>query len=151
MARNSAVIVFCLMVLSACASRSQGPYNRGVEQYGIGHVDRCIEDYRQAIELHPADPRPKFNLAVVYQDQGELEKAEGLYREIVTADPGFAPAWSNLASIMEKRGLTDEAQKLHLLAMKADGGGCASACSVRFFSLKTGTKRGSREGLRKVA
>lgn len=138
MARNSALIVVCLLVLWACASGPQNPYNRGVEQYGIGHVARCIEDYRQAIELHPADLRPKFNLAVIYQDEGKPEKAERLYEEIVKQDPGFAPAWSNLASILEKRGLAEEAQKLHLRAMQADGGGCASACQFGFFLLRQG-------------
>ncbi|MDR3554578.1 MAG: tetratricopeptide repeat protein [Syntrophobacteraceae bacterium] len=137
MARNSALIVVFLLFVSGCASGPEIPYNRGVEQYGMGHVDRSREDYRQAIALHPADPRPKFNLAVIYQDQGKLDKAERLYREIIEQSPGFSPAWSNLASIMEKRGLTGEAQTLHLRAIKADGA-CATACQYGFFLLRQG-------------
>ena len=140
MGRNSAVIFVCLMFLSACASGPGGPYNRGVEQYGIGHVGRCVEDYRRAIALNPADPRPKFNLAVIYQDEGKFGEAEKLYREIIGRDPGVAPAWSNLASIMEKRGLADEARTLHRAAMKADGGSCSSACQFGFFLLRQGRK-----------
>ncbi|MDR3570308.1 MAG: tetratricopeptide repeat protein [Syntrophobacteraceae bacterium] len=139
MARNSALLVVCLLVLSACASGSEGPYNRGVEQYGIGHVGRCVKDYRQAIAQRPDDPRPKFNLAVIYQDEGKLREAENLYEELVARAPGFSPAWSNLASIMEKRGLVDRAERMHRRAMKADGG-CAEGCQYGFFLLRQGRK-----------
>jgi Tfp pilus assembly protein PilF len=138
MAKNSVLILVFLLGLCACASGPETTYNQGVEQYAMGHVESCIKEYRQAIVLHPEDPRPKFNLAVIYQDQGRLEEAENLYREITRQDPGFSAAWSNLAAIAEKRGGISEAQKLHLRAMQADGGSCALASQFGFFLLRQG-------------
>lgn len=136
MGRNSAFILACLILLSACASGGAGPYNRAVEAYCLGRLSESIESYRQAIILSPSDPRPKFNLAVIYQDQGKLEEAERLYRTIVEHNPGFAPAWSNLASIQEKRGQADEAEKSHRRAMEADRDGCATASQFGYFLLR---------------
>jgi tetratricopeptide (TPR) repeat protein len=102
----------------------------------MGHVGECIEAYREAIILDSSDPRPKFNLAVIYQDQGKLEEAERLYRTIVEKVPGFAPAWSNLASILEKRGQVDEAEKYHRRALEADGDSCAAASQYGYFLLR---------------
>ncbi len=136
MGKNSAFILACLILLSACASRGADPYNRAVEDYCMGRLSESVESYSQAIILSPSDPRPKFNLAVIYQDQEKLEEAERLYRTIVEHNPGFAPAWSNLASIQEKRGQTDEAEKSHRRAMEADPDSCAAASQFGYFLLR---------------
>jgi tetratricopeptide (TPR) repeat protein len=102
----------------------------------MGHINVSVESYKQAIILNPSDPQPKFNLAVIYQDQEKLEEAERLYKIIVEHDPGFAPAWSNLASIQEKRGQADEAEKSHRRAMEADPDGCAPASQFGYFLLR---------------
>ena len=136
MGRNSALILACLIVLSACASGGTDPYNRAVEDYCMGHLSESVESYKQAIILNASDPRPAFNLAVIYQDQEKLEEAERLYRTIVVRNPGFAPAWSNLASIQEKRGQTDEAEKSHRRALEADRDGCAAASQFGYFLLR---------------
>src|SRR5208337_2600600 len=102
----------------------------------MGRLSESVESYKQAIILNPSDPQPKFNLAVIYQDQEKLEEAERLYRTIVVRNPGFAPAWSNLASIQEKRGQTDEAEKSHRRALEADRDGCAAASQFGYFLLR---------------
>jgi tetratricopeptide (TPR) repeat protein len=136
MGRNSAFILACLILLSACASGGADPYNRAVEDYCMGRLSESVESYKQAIILSPSDPRPEFNLAVIYQDQEKLEEAERLYRKIVERNPGFAPAWSNLASIQEKRGQADEAEKSHRRAIEADRDGCAAASQFGYFLLR---------------
>ena len=135
MGKSRAFILACLFLVSACASQG-GPYNRAVESYGMGHIGECVDAYNQAIGANPSDLKPKFNLAVIYQDQGKLEEAEKLYRTIVKQEPGFAPAWSNLASIEEKQGLADEAEKSHRRAMEADRDGCAAASQFGYFLLR---------------
>ena len=136
MGRNSAFILACLVLLSACASREADPYNRAVEDYCMGRLSESIESYKQAIVLNPSDPQPKFNLAVIYQDQGKLDEAERLYKKIIERNPDFAPAWSNLASIQEKRGQADEAEKSHRRALEADLDGCAAASQFGYFLLR---------------
>ena len=115
-----------------------------------GASSESVEAYKQAIILNPSDPRPKFNLAVIYQDQGKLEEAEKLYREIVEQNPGFAPAWSNLASIQEKRGQADEAEKSHRRAMEADRDGCAAASQFGYFLLRARRRDEAARGLRTI-
>ncbi len=136
MGSNSAFILACLIFLSACASGGADPYNRAVENYCMGHINESVESYKQAIILNPSDPQPKFNLAVIYQDQEKLDEAESLYKTIVEHDPGFAPAWSNLASIQEKRGQANEAEKSHRRALEADPDGCAPASQFGYFLLR---------------
>ncbi|MGO9416236.1 MAG: tetratricopeptide repeat protein [Syntrophobacteraceae bacterium] len=136
MGSNSVFILVCLIVLSACASGGTDPYNRAVEDYCMGRLSESVESYKQAIILNPSDPRPEFNLAVIYQDQGKLEEAERLYRTILERNPGYAPAWSNLASIQEKRGQADEAEKSHQRALEADRNGCAAASQFGYFLLR---------------
>jgi tetratricopeptide (TPR) repeat protein len=136
MGRNSAFILACLILLSACASGGADPYNRAVEDYCMGRLSESVEFYKQAIILNPSNPLPKFNLAVIYQDQEKFEEAERLYRTIVEHNPGFAPAWSNLASIQEKRGQADEAEKSHRCAIEADRDGCAAASQFGYFLLR---------------
>jgi tetratricopeptide (TPR) repeat protein len=103
----------------------------------MGHIDECVDAYREAIVADPSDLHAKFNLAVICQDRGKSDEAEALYRKIVEQDPGFAPAWSNLASIREKSGLSDEAEKLHRRAMEADRDGCAAASQFGYFLLRS--------------
>ena len=98
-----------------------------------GHLSQSVKTYEQAVILDPSNPKPKFNLAVIYQDQGRLEEAEKLYGAIVDKDPGVAPAWSNLASIQENRGHTDEAEKSHRRAMLADPNGWSRQASSAIF------------------
>ncbi len=136
MGKNNALILACLIFLSACASGGGNPYNRAVEDYNMGHIGQCCDAYRQAIVLSPSHPRPRFNLAVIYQDQGKSKEAEELYREVVNQNPGFAPAWSNLASILEDRGQPGEAETLHRRAMEADRDGCAAASQFGYFLLR---------------
>lgn len=131
----SALVLACLIFLSACASTG-GPYNRAVEDYCMGRLCESVDSYKQAIILNPSDPRPKFNLAVIYQDQEKLDEAQRLYNTIVEHHPDFAPAWSNLASIHEKRGQAEEAEKYHRRAMEADRNGCAAASQFGYFLLR---------------
>jgi Tfp pilus assembly protein PilF len=140
MGRTSVFILAFLIFLSACASGRMDPYNRAVEDFSMGRVSESVEAYKQAIVLKPSDPRPKFNLAVIYQDEGKLVEAERLYREIAEQDTGFAPAWSNLAAIQEKRGQADEAEKSHRRALEADREGCAAACQFGYFLLRADRK-----------
>lgn len=136
MVRNNALILACLILVSACASAGNDPYNRAVENYSMGHMSECVDAYGQAISLNPSDPKPRFNLAVIYQDQGKLDEAERLYRAIVERTPGFAPAWSNLAAILERRGMADEAEKFHRRAINEDRDGCAAASQFGFFLMR---------------
>ena len=129
-------LLACLIFLSACASGGGTLTTGPLKITAWGTSCESVEAYKQAIILNPSDPRPKFNLAVIYQDQGKLDEAERLYKTIVEHNPDFAPAWSNLASIQEKRGQAEEAEKYHRRAMEADRDGCAAASQFGYFLLR---------------
>ncbi|MEM5786970.1 MAG: tetratricopeptide repeat protein, partial [Syntrophobacteraceae bacterium] len=120
MGKSKALLLIGVLLISVggCASGGSDPYSRAVEHYGRGRINESISEYQHAIRQNPANPLPRFNLAVIYQDQGRLDEAEKLYRSIVSQHPEFASAWSNLASIQEKRGDNTGAEESYRLAVE---------------------------------
>jgi tetratricopeptide (TPR) repeat protein len=60
---------------------------------------RAIEEQRGAIAAEPANPRPYYNLALLYRMQGKQDEAVALLLEAVRLDATFAPAHVGLAEI----------------------------------------------------
>jgi len=92
----------------------------------------------EAIRANPDDPKPKFNMAVIFQDQGRVEEAEAIYRAILDRNPGYAPAWSNLASVQEKRGQADAAEKSYRRALEVDRDNPWAASQFGYFYFRAG-------------
>ncbi len=138
MAKSSSLIFLAACLLLAGCASSGGPYERAVEQYGRGHIDESVSQYRQAARETPLDPRPKFNLAVIYQDEGRLDEAEKLYRQILEKHSDYSPAWANIASIQERRGRAVEAEKSYRRALEADRDNPWTASQFGFFLLRAG-------------
>lgn len=127
-----------LLAVSGCASGGSDPFGRGVEHYAGGRINDSMDAYRQAMLLDPADPRPRFNLAVLYQDRGRFEEAEALYRSILAKHPEYAHAWANLASIEEKRNQPHAAEKFYRRAVDADKDDAWTASQYGYFLLRAG-------------
>ena len=115
--KNIASLIVSLLMgtlfSQACVNRPltvESHFNRGVELYDQGHYAEAIEEYKLALRKDPADTFSKYNLAVVYQDQGKLEPAVRLYREILeqTEDTNSR---INLAAIHHAQGENDEAYR----------------------------------------
>ncbi len=94
-------------------------YNRGVELYDQGKYADAVEEYKLALRENPDDTFAKYNLAVVYQDQGKLDKAGALYREVLetTEDTNSR---INLAAIHYTRSDIDSAIKELKTALDAN-------------------------------
>ena len=72
----------------------------------------ALEEYK-AIHLYTADfPGGRFNLGVMYANEGELEKAAQSYREALKIDGLFYMAKVNLAMVYAQQGKSDEAERL---------------------------------------
>jgi tetratricopeptide (TPR) repeat protein len=72
----------------------------------------ALEEYK-AIHLYTADfPGGRFNLGVMYANEGELEKAAQSYREALKIDGLFYMAKVNLAMVYAQQGKTEEAERL---------------------------------------
>ncbi|MBI3667166.1 MAG: tetratricopeptide repeat protein [Acidobacteria bacterium] len=60
---------------------------------------REIEEQQAAIAADPSNPRPYYNLALLYRMQWKKDEALGLLLEAVRLDPAFVPAHVALAEI----------------------------------------------------
>ena len=90
------VLLFCAGVvfnLASCASgvpeKDVAPlyYNLGNAYFELGELDRAVESYLKAIELDESLARASFNLAKVYVEKNQLDKASRILEELLTEDP----------------------------------------------------------------
>ena len=56
------------------------------------------------------DTRRSQNLATVYTDMGDLERAEGEWREVVRAMPDCRPGWRGLSEVLLRTARYQEVQ-----------------------------------------
>jgi protein O-mannosyl-transferase len=73
--------------------------NYGVELMRAGRADEAKIHFERSMELSPYWWTPPNNLGVVYQRQGDLEKAKELYRLAISNGDYFL-AYENLAAIL---------------------------------------------------
>ena len=58
------------------------------------------EEAAEVLSLDPSNKYTRFNLAVLEQNAGYIDKAISLYQEALRQDPNFAPAEHNMEFIM---------------------------------------------------
>lgn len=68
--------------------------------------------YQRTLLAGGISARMCVNLATIYSQQGEKEKAERLLRKVLLADPSYLVAQNNLAGLLSARGEKTEAAKL---------------------------------------
>lgn len=101
----------------------QGYYHsqRGLLYLDWYQMDKALEDFRQAIELHPGNWSAYNNTGVCYKYLGEFEKAiEALKLSAANLDPekpNVLP-YSNMADCYEARGMFEEAVQCYLEGLK---------------------------------
>jgi Flp pilus assembly protein TadD len=91
----------------ACAddpTYDQPHYYRGVVYRTQHHLTAARNEFETAIRLNPKNARAFGNLAVVFLDLGELDRAEKNIREAVRLDPTDALARETLEEILQLRG-----------------------------------------------
>jgi tetratricopeptide (TPR) repeat protein len=64
---------------------------------------RAIEEQQAAVAADPVNPRPYYQLALLYRMQGRQDEALGLLLEAIRLDSAFAPAHVALAEIYAVR------------------------------------------------
>lgn len=73
--------------------------NYGVELFRANRIDEARPHFEKSIELKPEWWTSYSNLGVIYQREGELEKAKELYRQSI-ANGDYYLAYENLAGLM---------------------------------------------------
>ena len=77
-------------------------FEKGVGFAQAGQQAEAITIFTQMIESYPTLPEPYNNLAVIYADQGNYEKAQKLLERVIKIHPDYATAQENLGDIYIK-------------------------------------------------
>ena len=67
-----------------------------------GAIDEAIEAYRVLIDKYPDVPEAYNNLAILYANQGDYQRAALTLQQAFQTSPEFATAFENLMSIYDK-------------------------------------------------
>ncbi len=101
-------------------------YNRGVtrslpaDPAAEPQLEHAAEDFRRALEIHPAYVDAANNLGNVYQALGRPDDAESQYRTALRFRPDFADALNNLGVVLLSRDRLDDAEHHFRQALDAD-------------------------------
>jgi Flp pilus assembly protein TadD len=88
--------------LAAKPRDPQMRFLRGVVLAESGKRAQAIEAYTQLTQEYPELPEPYNNLAVLYAQQNEYDKARDALEGAVRAHPGYATAHENLGDVYAK-------------------------------------------------
>lgn len=78
---------------------ARGRFLRGMIFTQQKKIDEAARVYSELTQDFPELPEPYNNLAVIYADQGDLERARGLLESAVRANASFIAAHENLGDI----------------------------------------------------
>ena len=72
----------------------------------------ALDEYRRAQRAMAHLPEGGFNLAVTWEEEGQVGRAEEGYRRSLEIDPGFLPARFNLANLYNRLGANPKAEQI---------------------------------------
>jgi len=78
---------------------AQGRFLRGVILAEMNHPNEAILVFTALTEEYPELPEPYNNLAVIYAQQGQYDKARMSLEMAIRANPSYATAYENLGDI----------------------------------------------------
>src|SRR5437879_1239857 len=88
--------------LAAKPRDPQMRFLKGVVQAESGHRADAITTYTQLTQEYPELPEPYNNLAVLYAQDNEYDKAREALEGAVRANPSYATAYENLGDVYAK-------------------------------------------------
>ena len=77
----------------------QWRFLQGVAQMNEGQSAAAITTFEQLVQEYPELPEPYNNLAVLYAQSNDLEKASRALQDAIRANPSYATAYENLGDI----------------------------------------------------
>lgn len=98
----------CLTTARACASK--------------GYVREAIQEYRMARQINPDLPEVAWRLAVLYDQQGDFDRAEIEYRQALAVQPNNTELLNDMGYYHYRRGQPAEAEKYLRQALELNPG-----------------------------
>ena len=106
-------VLLCLGLCSVASANMADEATRyrkeGYRLQQQGNYAGAITQYQKAAQLDPASPTPHNDLGVVFEAQGQPDRAEQEYVQAVGLNGRYVEALSNLALLYEKRGEREKA------------------------------------------
>ncbi len=81
----------------------------GLTLFQRGNTGKPAELISRAISLDPTKPHYHFNLGLVREKAGELDKAQASYKQALQINPSYVEAQSNLGNLLRQQGKLHEA------------------------------------------
>ncbi|MFA5411297.1 MAG: tetratricopeptide repeat protein [Candidatus Omnitrophota bacterium] len=110
--RSFLLVIFLLLFFNLAyageltAQEAVNYYNEGVKAQRAGNFTMAESSYQKALFVDPYNRNWQKlilnNRAVIYAQQGDLEKAEAALYEVLEMDPDYRPAQLNLGFIYEQ-------------------------------------------------
>lgn len=98
----------------------------------------------RAARIAPGDPQAQFNLAVVLQEIGDLERAIAHYAQALRSEPRHVGALNNLSDLYRRRGRSEEGWAL--LNKHRASGGADAGLEIRWAKMAMDTRRFAEAG-----
>ena len=92
--------------------------SRVAESEGKNDPEEAISEYRQLLELDPADADAMVNLGNIYYGTGNKEKARHWYLEALMADPDHVEGNYNFANLLDEQGEVGTAVVFYLRSIR---------------------------------
>lgn len=77
---------------------------KGYEAQAAGMLGEALIFYQKAIQMDPMQAAVYNDIGVIYEMQGDVERAEQAYFMSANIDPGYVKAYFNLAQLYEGEG-----------------------------------------------
>jgi len=77
----------------------QAMFLKGVALSELNKREEAVHTFTQIIEKYPSLPEPYNNLAVLYAEQGQYDKARRVLEAALKTHPSYATAHANLANV----------------------------------------------------
>lgn len=117
-------ITYCLLPVACClflslslqpsAYADESPMEKGIKLAKEKKYDQALEQFKKALAEDANNPNIRYNLALVYDLQGNREEAIKGYKETIRTYPLSSAAWKahgKLARIYKQMGKTEDAKK----------------------------------------
>lgn len=112
--RRTLFILFAALALSACDSAEERlgkHYERGMALMEAGSPEKAVLEFRNALKLDENHAPSRYQIAQLYEADGELRAAASNYRLVTELQPDFVEARVRLARLLSNGGAAEEAAR----------------------------------------
>jgi tetratricopeptide (TPR) repeat protein len=93
-------------------------FNLAVKNHQEGKLDIAQELYNQTLKINPGHSQALNNLAVIFTNLKEYQKAKDCYKKAIESDPNYADAHNNLGVVFKDLGENQKAKDCYIKAIE---------------------------------